>query len=87
MPDPEIAQPLRHADGRLKKSPDDTSLLGLSAVWSELDAELPPPGAAGRSGRRRSAARRRSNRTVFWVLIAAVVIAVGGLALAMSLLG
>lgn len=86
MPDPETAEPLRHADGRIKKSPDETSLLGLNAVWTELDGDLPHPDAVGRRGRRASAARRRSNRTVFWGLITAVVIAVGALTLAFAVL-
>jgi hypothetical protein len=58
--------PARFPDGRLKTSPDDTSLLGLSAVWSELDEPLPAKGtggkrgASGRHGGR--AARRRARR-------------------------
>jgi hypothetical protein len=34
-------------------SPDDTSLLGLAAVWAELDAPMPPKRRAShRDGRR-----------------------------------
>ena len=43
-------------------SPDDTSLLGLAAVWSELDAPMPPKRAASHrhAGRR----ARRAPRSV-----------------------
>jgi ferric-dicitrate binding protein FerR (iron transport regulator) len=27
---------------QIQESPDDTSLLGLAAVWSELEAPMPP---------------------------------------------
>lgn len=56
-------------DGRPKASPDDTSLLGLSAVWSKMDEPLPPKGTAAAGGRHagggshgRRAARRRARR-------------------------
>ncbi|HSJ62179.1 MAG TPA: hypothetical protein VK895_13180 [Jiangellaceae bacterium] len=44
-------------DGRPKLSPDDTSLLGLHAVWSELDEPLPPKGSRHLSRRARRQAR------------------------------
>ena len=44
-------------DGRPKLSPDDTSLLGLHAVWSELDDPLPPKGSRQLSRRARRQAR------------------------------
>jgi ferric-dicitrate binding protein FerR (iron transport regulator) len=48
-------------------SPDDTSLLGLAAVWSELDAPMPPKRAASHrhAGRR----ARRAPRSVPTALI------------------
>ncbi|HEX6197492.1 MAG TPA: hypothetical protein VFZ37_16370 [Jiangellaceae bacterium] len=71
-------------DGRRKTSPDDTSLLGLSAVWSELDEPLPPKGVAA-AGRRhagggshgRRAARRRARRAER-TIPRGVMIGVGG---------
>ncbi|MGH8776042.1 MAG: hypothetical protein ACRDWI_13040 [Jiangellaceae bacterium] len=40
-----------------RESPDDTSLLGLAAVWAELDAPMPPKRQPshrlGRRGERR----------------------------------
>lgn len=70
-------------DGRPKVSPDDTSMLGLSAVWSEMDEPLPPRGfeaggrhsGGGSHGRR--AARRRARRAARTVP-RGVMIGVGG---------
>jgi hypothetical protein len=65
------SDPLRFPDGRPKSSPDDTSMLGLAAVWSELDEPLPAKGAGGRrasggrhtsGGRHGSVGRRASRR-------------------------
>jgi hypothetical protein len=66
-----------YADGRPKSSPDDTSLLGLHAVWSELDEPLPEKGTAGRHGSRRA---RRQARTAWRVplpLVVGIAAAVG----------
>lgn len=71
-------------DGRPKTSPDDTSLLGLSAVWSKMDEPLPPRGATGAGGRHagggshgRRAARRRARRAER-TIPRGVVVGVGG---------
>lgn len=57
-------------DGRPKLSPDDTSLLGLHAVWSEIDEPLPPKGAVARHGTRRV---RRQARTAWRVPLSLVI--------------
>lgn len=79
-------------DGRPKTSPDDTSMLGLSAVWSEMDEPLPPRGAAVAGGRHagggnqgRRAARRRARRAER-TIPRGVAIGIGS-ALALALLG
>ncbi|MFW6091709.1 MAG: hypothetical protein ACODAF_07490 [Actinomycetota bacterium] len=78
------SDPYYFPDGRVKSSPDDTSLLGLDAVWSELDAPLPPKRATGgrrahgRAGRRTH--RRRSqplNTPVLIGLLGSVALAFG----------
>jgi hypothetical protein len=59
------SDPLRFPDGRPKSSPDDTSLLGLAAVWSEIDEPMPPKRSAGKGGthqRGRSRQTRRARR-------------------------
>ncbi|MBD0292932.1 MAG: hypothetical protein ICV70_05090 [Jiangellaceae bacterium] len=45
---------------RRKLSPDDTSLLGLAAVWAELDAPMPPKGRRARRAEQRGSARTLS---------------------------
>lgn len=78
------SDPLRFPDGRPKSSPDDTSLLGLAAVWSEIDEPMPPKRSAGKGGihqrgRSRRARRARSAQSpgvrVMVGLAAAVVLA------------
>lgn len=79
-----VSEPLRFPDGRLKSSPDDTSLLGLAAVWTEIDAPLPPrtPDAGGRPQVRNGAHQRhakprvRRARSVVGPVAAGVIVAV-----------
>ena len=76
-------------DGRPKVSPDDTSMLGLSAVWSELDEPLPPRGQAGtgrHAGAHRGRAARRRARRAERSIPRGVMIGVGG-ALFLAMLG
>lgn len=82
-----VSDPHRFPDGRPKSSPDDTSLLGLAAVWSEIDAPLPPKRstggrrAHGRAGRRSH--RRRSQpvgKPVLIGLMGSIALAVGVIA-------
>ncbi len=62
-------------DGTPKSSPDDTSLLGLHAVWSEIDQPLPPK--VGRHGPRRARRRARSAWHVPLPLVIGISVAVG----------
>lgn len=77
--------------GPSKSSPDDTSLLGLKAVWSELDAPMPPKRSRG-SRHARGARRRRARRApgvgapVLLILTLAVALAVGVIAVLLGLL-
>lgn len=89
------SDPLRFPDGRPKSSPDETSLLGLAAVWSEIDEPLPPKGASRRrgghgrrSGRRARRARRAQavSRPVVFGLLGAVVLTLGVIGLLVALL-
>jgi ferric-dicitrate binding protein FerR (iron transport regulator) len=55
-------------------SPDDTSLLGLAAVWSELDAPMPPKRQPShRPGSRRARRRASSVPTALIVGLAGAV--------------
>ena len=63
-------------------SPDDTSLLGLAAVWAELDAPMPPK---RRSTRRLGRRARLSPGTVPVGLLAGLAVAMA-LAVAMIVL-
>ncbi|HSI93455.1 MAG TPA: hypothetical protein VK925_08130, partial [Jiangellaceae bacterium] len=56
------SDPLRFPDGRPKSSPDDTSLLGLAAVWSEIDEPMPPKRSAGKGGIHQRGRSRRARR-------------------------
>jgi hypothetical protein len=67
---PPVRDPGYFPDGRPKSSPDDTSLLGLHAVWSEIDEPLPPKAEQSRSRR----ARRRARAT--WSVPAPLVIGI-----------
>lgn len=58
----EVSDPHRFPDGRPKSSPDDTSLLGLAAVWSEIDAPMPPKRSSGRRGSHQRGRSRRARR-------------------------
>lgn len=75
--------PHYYPDGRPKASPDDTSMLGLSAVWSEMDEPMPARGAevagrhAGGGNQGRRAARRRARRAER-TIPRGVMIGVGG---------
>lgn len=55
--------PYRHADGRPKMSPDETSLFGLNAVWSEVESGSRSQHAS--SHRRSRHASRRSRRPLW----------------------
>jgi hypothetical protein len=66
-----------YADGRPKASPDDTSLLGLHAVWSELDEPLPAKGSTGRHGSRRARRRAGTAWRVPLPLVVGIAAAVG----------
>ena len=56
-------------------SPDDTSLLGLAAVWSELDAPMPPKRmATHRHAGRRARRTHRSAPTALIVGLAGAVL-------------
>lgn len=79
-----LRDPHYFPDGRVKSSPDDTSLLGLDAVWSELDAPLPPKRAKGgrrahgRAGRRTHRRRAQSvGKPVLIGLLVSVALAFG----------
>lgn len=75
--------PHYYPDGRPKASPDDTSMLGLSAVWSEMDEPMPAKGTevagrhAGGGNQGRRAARRRARRAER-TIPRGVMIGVGG---------
>ena len=74
--DPKHGSDLGHfPDGRPKSSPDDTSLLGLRAVWSELDEPLQPK--VGRHGSRRARRRARTSWRVPLPLVIGISVAVG----------
>jgi hypothetical protein len=93
-----VGDPHRFPDGRPKSSPDDTSLLGLAAVWSEIEAPMPPkrsPGRGGshqRRGARRARRARRGRRTqplglpVVIGLVVAFAVALGVIAVLVALL-
>lgn len=73
------SDPGRFPDGRPKSSPDDTSLLGLAAVWSEIDEPLPPKSSGHGASRHREAARgshagRRARRAARRRRVAAPVV-------------
>lgn len=81
------SDPYYFPDGRPKSSPDDTSLLGLAAVWSELEAPLPPRRPArgrrahGRAGRRSH--RRRAqpvSRPLLIGMVSSIALALGVIA-------
>lgn len=55
-----VGNPDRFPDGRPKSSPDDTSLLGLAAVWADLDAPVPPK--KPHRNRHRKGSRHRARR-------------------------
>ncbi|HEX6233588.1 MAG TPA: hypothetical protein VFZ63_10745 [Jiangellaceae bacterium] len=65
-----VGDPGHLPDGRPKSSPDDTSLLGLHAIWSEIDEPLPPKTRRRRSRR----AHRRARAT--WDVPAPLVIGI-----------
>lgn len=78
------SDPHRFPDGRPKSSPDDTSLLGLAAVWSELETPLPPKRTNGkrranaRAGRRSHRRRAQSvGKPVLIGLLSSIVLALG----------
>lgn len=62
-------------DGTPKSSPDDTSLLGLHAVWSEIDEPFPPKGGA--PGSRRARRRAKTSWRVPLPLVIGISVAVG----------
>ena len=62
-------------DGTPKSSPDDTSLLGLHAVWSEIDEPLPPKAARHRS--RRARRRAQASWEIPLPLVIGISVAVG----------
>lgn len=86
--DPAPASDSQHfPDGRPKSSPDDTSLLGLAAVWSELEAPLPPKRTDGkrranaRAGRRTHRRRAQTvGKPVLVGLISSIALALGVIA-------
>ncbi len=89
-----VSDPFRFPDGRPKSSPDDTSLLGLAAVWSEIDEPLPPKGSTrrhagrGRRGGRRGRRARRYQpvaRPVVIGLVGAVALTLGVIAILVAL--
>lgn len=74
--DPSNVGDLGHfPDGSPKSSPDDTSLLGLHAVWSELDEPLPRK--ADRHGTRRARRRAKAPWRVPLPLVIGLSVAVG----------
>ena len=69
-------------------SPDDTSLLGLAAVWAELDAPMPPKRRAShRDGHRRRSLAPSMPVALIAGLAGAVVIAVTMFVLLLNLVG
>lgn len=60
--DDSVSDPLRFPDGRPKSSPDDTSLLGLAAVWSEIDEPMPPKRSADKGGTHQRGRSHRARR-------------------------
>lgn len=66
---PAGSDPHWHADGRPKSSPDETSMFGLNAVWSELEDT---PSAAPR--RSRHSARKQPDRTPMIIGIGVVAV-------------
>jgi ferric-dicitrate binding protein FerR (iron transport regulator) len=75
---PGKSTPYRHADGRPKASPEETSLFGLNAVWSELGSKPAPEQAepTRRRSRHSSQARRRKVWPVVALICAAMLCAV-----------
>ncbi len=68
-------------------SPDDTSLLGLAAVWAELDAPMPPKRrATHRPGRRGQGSASTLPAALLAGLAAALVLAVAMIAFLLSLI-
>ena len=70
-------------------SPDDTSLLGLAAVWSELDAPMPPkrPPAHRHAGRRARRPQRTAPTALIVGLAGAVLLALLMIVVWMAQLG
>ena len=70
-------------------SPDDTSLLGLAAVWSELDAPMPPKRTASHrhAGRRAGRAQRSVPTALIVGLAGAVLLALSMIVVLMARLG
>ena len=67
-------------------SPDDTSLLGLAAVWAELDEPMPPKGrATRRPGRRGRPLSVPAHVPLLVGLAGALVLAVAMFALLLNL--
>lgn len=76
---PGKSTPYRHADGRPKVSPDETSLFGLNAVWSEVasSSESPPePAPTSRRSRHSARPAKRPVWPVAVLIIAALLCAV-----------
>jgi hypothetical protein len=68
-------------------SPDDTSLLGLAAVWAELDAPMPPKRrSTHRQGRRGQLSPSSAPIGLLAGLAAAVVLAVAMIVLLLNLI-
>jgi hypothetical protein len=69
-------------------SPDDTSLLGLAAVWAELDAPMPPKRrSTHRQGRRAQLSAATTPVGLLVGLAAAMALAVAMIVLMLNLIG
>jgi hypothetical protein len=69
-------------------SPDDTSLLGLAAVWAELDAPMPPKRRTShRDGRRSRSLAPAMPMALVAGLAGAVALAVAMFVLLLNLIG
>jgi hypothetical protein len=68
-------------------SPDDTSLLGLAAVWAELDAPMPPKRRAShRPGRRTQPVRAAMPVGLLAGLVGAVILVLAMFVLLLNLI-
>ena len=81
------SEPRRRYAAR-EATPDDTSLLGLAAIWAELDAPMPPKRrATHRPGRRAGLSPSTTPVALLAGLVGALVLAVAMIVLLLSLIG